>query len=55
MVLIVAGNDALSTVKSENADLSPDEYVIVKDGGKPIKGFIRHISTAAQDRGQGRP
>jgi len=55
MVLIVAGNDALSTVKSENADLSPDEYVIVKDGDKPIKGFIRHISTTAQDRGQGRP
>jgi len=55
MVLIVAGNDALSTVKSENADLSPDEYVIVKGGDKPIKGFIRHNSTTAQDRGQGRP
>jgi len=55
MVLIVAGNDALSTVKSENADLSPDEYVIVKDGDKPIKGFTRHNSTTAQDRGQGRP
>ena len=54
MVLIVAGNDALSTVKSEKADLSRDEYVIVKDGDKPSEGFIRHNSTTAQDRSQGR-
>jgi hypothetical protein len=48
MVLIVAGNDALSTVKSQNADLSADEYVIVKDGGKPIKGFMQHNSSTAR-------
>jgi len=55
MVLIVAGNDALSTVKSQKEDLSPDEYVIVKDGEKPVKGFIRHNAATAQGPGQGRP
>jgi hypothetical protein len=41
MVLIVAGNNALSTVKSQKADLPADEYVIVRDGDKPIAGFLR--------------
>jgi len=44
MVLIVAGNDALSTVKAQKADLSADEYVIFEDGDQPMKGFIRHSS-----------
>jgi hypothetical protein len=42
MVLVVAGNDALSTVKAQKADLSADEYVIFRDGNQPMKGFIRH-------------
>jgi len=41
MVLIVAGNNALSTVKSQKADFPADEYVIVGKGDKPIKGFVR--------------
>jgi len=45
MVLIVAGNDALSTVKSQKADLPADEYLILRDGDEPLKGFIRHNST----------
>ncbi len=45
MVLIVAGNDALRTVKSEKADLPAHEYLIVRDGDEPIKGFMRHDST----------
>ena len=36
MVLVVAGNDALSIVKSQRADLSRDEYMIFKDGDSPI-------------------
>jgi hypothetical protein len=51
MVLIVAGNDALSTVKSQKADLPADEYVIVGEGDKPIKGFLRQNSPAAQPGG----
>jgi len=41
MVLIVAGNSALSTVKCQKADLPADEYVIVGNGEKPIQGFFR--------------
>ncbi|MGA7259089.1 MAG: hypothetical protein WBX09_20765, partial [Terracidiphilus sp.] len=40
MVLVVAGNDALSTVKTQGADLSSDEYMILRDGESPVKGFI---------------
>ncbi|MGH9407469.1 MAG: C45 family autoproteolytic acyltransferase/hydrolase [Terriglobia bacterium] len=40
MVLVIAGNDALSTVKAEDAQLPPDQYMIFMDGGKPTKGFI---------------
>jgi len=42
MVLVVAGNDALSTVKAQKADLSADEYVVFRDGDQPIKGFIQN-------------
>jgi hypothetical protein len=55
MVLIVAGNDALSTVKSQKADLPADEYVIVGGGDKPIKGFMQHNSSATQAPDPGRP
>lgn len=41
MVLVVAGNDALSTVKAQNAELTADEYVIFRDGDQPTKGFVR--------------
>jgi Phospholipase B len=40
MVLVVAGNDALSTVKAESAEFSADEYVIFRDGGGTTKGFV---------------
>ena len=52
MVLVVAGNDALSTVKAQKADLSADEYVIFRDGEPPLKGFIRHNLSSAQHSDQ---
>lgn len=52
MVLVVAGNDALGTVKAQRADLSADEYVIVRDGDQPIKGFIQHNPASGQQVGQ---
>ena len=55
MVLIVAGNDALSTVKSQKADLPADEYVIVREGDKLIKGFMRTNPSATQPPNPGRP
>jgi hypothetical protein len=44
MVLVVAGNDALSTVKAQSAQLPADEYVIFRTGGEPTKGFIAQSS-----------
>jgi hypothetical protein len=55
MVLVVAGNDALSTVKAEKADLSADEYVIFRDGGEPIKGFIQQNPSSGQHAEQTHP
>jgi len=54
MVLIVAGNDALSTVKAQNTEFTADEYVIFRDGGEPKKGFIAG-SQAGQETVPGRP
>ncbi len=48
MVLVVAGNDALSTVKAEKTDLSADEYVIFRDGDQKMKGFIQQDRSSRQ-------
>lgn len=40
MVLVMAGNDALSTVRAGTAALPPDQYVIFRDGGQSAKGFV---------------
>jgi hypothetical protein len=48
MVLVVAGNDALSTVKAQKADLSADEYVIFRDGDQPMKGFVQQNRPSGQ-------
>jgi hypothetical protein len=48
MVLVVAGNDALSTVKAQKADLSADEYLILRDGDQSRKGFMRPNPSSGQ-------
>jgi hypothetical protein len=47
LVLVVAGNDALSTVKAQGANLSAHEYMVFRDGESPLQGFVVH-GTAAQ-------
>jgi len=47
MVLIVGGNDALTTVKLQKADLPDTQYLILQESGESLKGFIRHVSPAA--------
>jgi hypothetical protein len=47
MILVLAGNDALSTVKTEKIDLSNDEYEISEDGDASVRGFI-HVGPTAQ-------
>ena len=51
MVLIVAGNAALSTVKTQKADLPADEYEIVGESDKPIRGFQKPTPSVAQAAG----
>ncbi len=46
MVLIMAGNDALSTVKAEGADLSSNEYVILNNSGHN-GGFLTRTASSA--------
>jgi hypothetical protein len=53
MVLVIAGNDALSTVKAEGAELSADQYIIFRDGGSPTNGFIVSGSSTARDSAVG--
>jgi hypothetical protein len=48
MVLVVAGNDALSTVKTQKVDFSSHQYVIFRDGGEPVRGFFRSETSVAQ-------
>ncbi len=52
MVLVVAGNDALSTVKAQAADFSADEYVVFRTDGEATSGFRK---AAAQTASAGRP
>lgn len=40
MVLVVAGNDALGTVKAEGENLSADEYIVLKGDGGVTRGFV---------------
>jgi len=46
MVLVVAGNDALSTVKAQTATLPADEYVIFRTDGEVTRGFRPSVQNA---------
>jgi hypothetical protein len=52
MVLAVAGNDALRTVKASRAE-APAEYVLLDDGNPQRSGFVGQGAGVAGDR-QGR-
>ena len=52
MVLAIAGNDALRTVKAARAE-APAEYLLLDDGNPLRTGFIGQGATAPEDR-QGR-
>ena len=51
MVLVVAGNDALSTVKAGDADFDSDEYVVLNNADQHKGGFLTHNPGAAQAKG----
>ena len=48
MVLLVAGNDALSTVKAQSIELTADQYIIFRDGNSPAKGFLARGTASLQ-------
>ena len=47
MVLVVAGNSALSTVKAQAIDLPPSEYTIVREAEVEAKGFVARSAPPA--------
>ncbi len=48
MVLLVAGNDALSTVKAQDTELTAHEFVVFRVGDSPVEGFVARPKTALQ-------
>ena len=48
MVLVIAGNDALSTVKAQDTKLTADEYIVFRDGDPLIKGFLNPARSSLQ-------
>ena len=48
MVLVVAGNDALSTVKAQDTELTAHEYMVFRDGDSPLKGFVVRNTSSVQ-------
>jgi len=53
MVLTVAGNDALRTVKASRLE-APAEYILLDDGSPPRNGFIEPSAASAEPPGQHR-
>jgi hypothetical protein len=48
MVLVIAGNDALSTVKAQDTELTADQYILFRDGDRPVKGFLERDTSSTQ-------
>jgi hypothetical protein len=48
MVLVVAGNDALSTVKAQGAELTASEFLVFRDGDTPVQGFLTRSASSRQ-------
>jgi len=48
MVLVLAGNDALSTVKAQDTELTGHQYIVFRDGDSPVKGFLARGTSSVQ-------
>jgi hypothetical protein len=48
MVLVVAGNSALSTVKAQDTELSADQFIVFRDGDSAVRGFIDRAASTVQ-------
>ena len=47
MVLVLAGNDALRTVKAQKTELPETQFLIVHGTGEPVKGFAERSQLSA--------
>lgn len=50
MVLVVAGNDALSTVKAQDTELTAHQFIVFRDGNSPVRGFLDRATTSYSAR-----
>ena len=48
MILVLAGNDALSTVKAQETELTGHQYIVFRDGDRPVKGFLARGTSSVQ-------
>ena len=48
MVLVLAGDDALSTVKAEATELTGFQYIVFRDGDCSLKGFLARGTSSVQ-------
>jgi hypothetical protein len=48
MVLVLAGNDALSTAKAQDTELTGHQYIVFRDGDSPVKGFLVRGTSSMQ-------
>jgi hypothetical protein len=46
MVLVVAGNDALSTVKAQDTELTAHQFIVFRDGDTPVGGFLDQATSS---------
>jgi len=50
MVLVVAGNDALRTVKAQKTELPETQFLIVRGTDEPVKGFVERSQLSVASR-----
>jgi Phospholipase B len=53
MVLVVAGNNALSTVKAQDTELTAHQFIVFRDGDIPVRGFLDRTTSPVLRAGSG--
>ena len=48
MALVIAGNDALSTVKAQDTEMSAHQFIVFRDGDSAVRGFLNVARSSVQ-------
>jgi len=48
MALLIAGNDALSTVKAQDTEMSAHQFIVFRDGDSAVRGFLNVARSSVQ-------